>query len=249
MFNKIIVTLFAFGGLLFPTLTRASDWVQPGGGTFAQVADGGGARTTITLVNLDGVPAPYILNFFDESGNPMTLSTTSGQANSLTGTLPVNGSTIIQTSGAGTTQLVGYGVLVTQNTIAGSLVFGLQLGVFTEASCPLDTGQDNFFGLPFDQTTSTEGIAIANGHGNGPVTVTVTFYDQTGTKIPTATTTILLGGTNPQHQSFLLPTRFPEANGKKGFVVFQGSSNFNLLGLRATNTTLTSVTPIVPLGF
>ncbi len=226
---------------------RAADIVYAGGGALSQVVDGGGTRTTITLVNLDGSAAPYTLYFYDDNGNPLTLSTTAGSAASvLAGTLSANASAIIQTNGGGTAVLEGWALLVTNNTIAGSAVFGIVLSSgFVEASCPLDTGQDYQFGLPFDHTNSVTGVAIANAWLPTALSVTVTVYDLNGNRILADVFSLPGSG----HTSFMLTDRYPQLNGVRGFIVFTGSYYMNVLGLRATDTTFTSITPIVADGW
>jgi hypothetical protein len=52
-----------------------------------------------------------------------------------------------------------------------------------------------------------------------------------------------------------LTTQFPALVGKKGSIFFSGAdasgnpAYFNVLGVRATNTTYTSIVPIVPAGY
>ena len=236
---------------------RASDWTLSGGGTWAQIMDQGGSRTTFTLTNLDAVPAPYTLNFFDGIGNPLTLSTTAGTSASLFGTLPVNGSVIIQTNGSAAAPLVqGYAVLVTTNTIAGTAVFGLPIGNgFFESTCPLDTGRDYKFGIPFDHTTpgTVVGVALANAYGYAPLTISVTAYDQNGVQLVNTTEQLKAYA----HTACLLtdPVCFPQLTNAKGTIWFTGAdamgnpAYFNVLGVRATASTYTSIVPIVPAGF
>jgi hypothetical protein len=241
-------------GLLTST-ARASDWTEPGGGVFAQIMDQGGARTTFTLINLDPTPAPYTLNFYKDDGTALTLTTTAGTAASLTGSIPVNGTVEFATSGPATAALVqGYAVLVTSNTIAGSAIFGLPIGAgFFESTCPLDTGEDYEFGIPFDHTAAgtVVGVALANSYAYAPLNLTVNAYDQSGNQL--VKTTISMPANT--HQAFLLTTQFPALAGKKGSIFFSGAdasgnpAYFNVLGVRATNTTYTSIVPIVPAGY
>ncbi|HEV2199580.1 MAG TPA: hypothetical protein VGR73_07155 [Bryobacteraceae bacterium] len=255
MLRKISLTL-CVAIVLSCVTARASDWTEPGGGTLAQIMDQGGARTTFTLINLDAVAAPYTLNFYGDNGNPLTLSTTAGTAASLSGTLPVNGSIIIQTNGSAAAPLVqGYAVLVTSNTIAGSAVFGLPIGNgFFESTCPLDTGTDYKFGIPFDHTTpgTVVGVALANDFGYAPLNITVTAYDENGVQLATPALPAMLANT---HTAFLLTDKFPALKNAKGtiwFTAVDGMGNgtyFNVLGVRATTGTYTSIVPIVQAGF
>jgi hypothetical protein len=191
VFNKVLWAQAALAALLFSAPLLASDIVYPGGGTLAQIVDGGGTNTIITLVNQQSATngsittnaAPYTLYFYNDNGLPLSLSTTAGTGFSISGTLPAGGATIIQTNGGGPTVVEGYAVLVTAqfaesattgvvqalgNQIAGSAVFTIPLasGVLASASCPLDTSQDYIITLPFDETgdaTSAQtGVAIAN---------------------------------------------------------------------------------------
>jgi len=280
---KSLPSVAAAAALLFAPVLHASDIVYPGGGTLTQVVDGGGANTIITLANLDTVIAAYTLSFYADNGTPMTLSTTAGTGSSLTGALPAHGSLIIQTNGGGATVISGYAVLTTGqfaqnslglvtsvgNQIAGSAVFslGLASGVFAQASCPLDTGQDYIFMLPFDETggatSARTGVALANSVADGAAQtnganqtayINVSFFDDSGNAIPVPAlqvpVEILPYG---QHESFMLDDKYPQIIGKKGTAVFTGADSsgtnpyiIKVLGLRATNTTFTSITPIVP---
>jgi hypothetical protein len=244
MFPLALTLLTAF---LFAVPAPASDTVYAGGGALAQIVDGGGTRTTITLINLDQTSAPYTLFFYDDNGNALALSTTAGAPSSiLAGTLAPLASVIIKTNGNSASTLQGWALLVTENTIAGSAVFGIPVGgQYAEASCPLDTGSNTQFGLPFDSTTAVTGVAIANSWLSAPLAVGVTVYDLTGKPLLTDTITLPSNG----HTSFLLTTRYPQLANQQGFVVFSGSYYMNVLGLRATATTFTSVTPIIANGW
>lgn len=247
---------------LFSLPMYASDIVYPGGGAFTQIEDGGGTQTTFTIVNLDSVAASYTLYFFDDNGNPLTVSTTAGTGSNLPGTLPVRGSITIQTNGGGATALTGWALLLSgtntatnsQFQIGGTAVFGQPLPGISrvEASVPLDTGADTTWVIPFDNTNATlGGVAIANSWQKTPITVNVTAYDQNGTSLFAAPKPIQLNGNG--HTSFLL-TNYTELANQKGVVIFTGVPSdqnnaqgwINVLGLRATPTTLTSIIPLVP---
>ena len=245
--QKSFLPFFFLSTFWISPALHASDLVYPGGGVLAQIVDGGGTKTTITLINLDPTPAPYTLNFYDDNGNALSLTTTAGTGAVLSGTLNAGGSTIIQTNGTSKSISQGWALLVTNNTIAGSAVFGLPFNnnVFVEASCPLDTGVNSQFGLPFDLATAVTGVALANTYQNMPLTVSVTVNDLNGNKILTDTLTLPGYG----HTSFMLTDKYPQLANQKGFVVFSGGYYMNVLGLRATSTTFTSITPIVASGW
>jgi hypothetical protein len=261
MFPRFSVTRFSFAlgalaALLISLPAHAADIVYSGGGALSQIVDGGGTHTIFTLINLDSSAAPYTLYFYDDNGNPLPLSTTTttttsspagAPSTSVTGTLPPLGSVIFTTDGSSPIVVEGWAFLVTDNTIAGSAVFGIPLNsLYVEASCPLDTGANMQFGLPFDSTTAVTGIAIANSWmSSTPLTIGVTVYDINGNQLLTDTVTLPGNG----HTSFLLTTRYPQLATQQGFVIFTGSYYMTVLGLRATATTFTSVTPIVASGW
>lgn len=247
---------------------KASDQIFPGGGTLAQVVDGGGTYSVITLVNLEAISIPYTLNFYNDAGQPLTLTTNAGTNNIFTGTLNAGGSAIIRTSDNGTAVQQGYAVVTSQNnscpdilcSIAGSVVFGIPLGAspLAEASVPLDTGFNSIIALPFDQTTANVGLAIVNSTydapyqatPNGVATVKFNFFDESGNNTFSTSMTLNTG----QHMAFILATQFPQIAGKTGILVMQATDQngigfgINVVGLRVNlaGTTYTTITPIVP---
>ncbi len=247
MFARLSLTALLFTASFISSTALGSDTVYAGGGTLPQIVDGGGTKTTITLINLDDVPAPYTLYFYDDNGNPLAMSTTAGApASILSGTLDSRGSVTIKTNGGGATTLQGWALLVTENTIAGTAVFGIPInGSYAEASSNLDTGANTKFGLPFDGTTSVTGVAIANSWLPTPLVIGLTVYDLHGNQL--LTDTIVLPGNG--HTSFLLAARYPQLATQQGFAVFSGSYDMNVLGLRATGNTFTSLTPVVASGW
>lgn len=278
MFQKVSVALWAVAAALSSVPAHGSN-VFPGGGTLAQIMDGGGTNTIFTIANLDAVAIPYQLFFYDDNGNPMTLSTTAGPpSTSLSGTLAAGASLIIQTNGGGSTVLAGYAILSTNpftvdpmtgsltslgNQIAGSAVFGLPLstGTFAQASSPLDSGIDSIIEIPFDGSgdafSAQTGVALVNSFADAPfqfiaggstATIAATFFDSNGNSVSLPSISLRFG----QHMSFLLDQRFPQLKGQKGVIRFSGTDPvgapyfFKVLGVRATATTYTSITPIIP---
>ena len=269
MFPRLSFALAVAAASLISVPAHASDLIYPGGGTMAQIVDGGGTRSTLTLINLDSTSATYTLSFYADDGSALTLSTTSTTAGStssavLTGTLPVGGSTIIQTSGSGGAIVQGYAVLLTDFQIGGSVVFGLPLAhlPLAEASCPLDTGLASIIGIPFDQTTASYGVALVNSPGDDPyqaaggkaTNLAISFYDQTGNQIGTTQAMQLAHG---QHTAFMLDNQFPPTAGKTGVMVITSTDTsgnayaIKVLGLRANlaGTTFTSVAPLIPCNY
>ena len=268
--TSITVGLLTVPALLFPPVTAAAELVVPGGGVLTHIVDGGGARTTITLVNVDSLPSPYTLAFFGNDGSPATFQTTAGPTSTpLSGTLNPSASLIIRTNGGAGTMTEGWALLLTgQNgktmtdangavhySVGASAVFSLVLpgNPVAEATVPMETLFTAQFELPFDYTTGATGVAIANAVSNNPLTLNVTAYDLSGNPIPLATSSLQLPRAG--HTSFMLTEKFPELTGKQGTVVFSGVGNSDnpngyssLLGLRVNlaNTSLSTVTPLSP---
>ena len=196
MFKKGSFALAVVAALLISAPAFASDIVYPGGGTLAQIVDGGGTNTIITLVNLDVVAVPYTLSFFADTAGPsgatpLILTTTAGTSAAISGVLPVGGSTIIQTNGGGSSVTEGYAVLVANSPscygygergytgycqVAGSVVFSIPLlsGVIASASCPLDTGYTGGYGdsiivLPFDESGDAASALTGIAIANSPL--------------------------------------------------------------------------------
>jgi hypothetical protein len=270
MFKKFFcASAIAAAGFLVAVPAQASDQIYPGGGTLAQLVDGGGTYSIITLVNLESVSIPYILNLYNDAGQSLTLTTSAGTNSIFTGVIPPGGSTIIRTLNSGSAVLQGYATVTSESNscptygecnIAGSVVFGIPLPGLpvAEASVPLDSGFDSVIAIPFDSTTANVGLAIANSLGdapyqgtpNGTATVKFAFYDQSGNNFYSTSMPLASG----QHTAFILATQFPQIAGQTGIMIMQAtdaSGNYfaiKTLGLRVNlaGTTYTTITPIVP---
>jgi hypothetical protein len=103
--------------------------------------------------------------------------------------------------------------------------------------------------IPFDETSGSvvfaTGIALVDP-GTSPANANVTFTDDSGNIIPTATRQIAL---NPgAHKAFVLtePGYFPEVSGKRGAVQFTSNVPIYGLGIRFNGTAFTSIGAIVP---
>lgn len=269
-FTKIAIAVLAALAFSLPAL--ASDVVNPGGGTLAQIVDGGGTYTIITLANLDSVPVPYTLYFYGDSGTPLTLSTSAGTNSVFSGILAVGESTVIRTSGKAASISQGYAVVSSYSTacygygqndgncqIGGNAVFGITLnGTVLEATTPLDTGAAYQMSIPFDSTTSNTGVALANSLGDTSVqydgaqtaNLSINFLDQTGVSFYSTSMQLASG----QHTAFLLATQFPQIAGHTGMMQITASDSaqnpyyIKALGLRVNlaGTTYTSVAPLIP---
>lgn len=236
--------------LLFTSPAAATDIVIPGGGVLAQIAAGGTWSTTITLINLSGIAAPYDLHFVGDDGQPMTLATTAGTGSILSGALISGASIIIETTAPADAPLrQGWAWVLTDPNVpmAGSAIFRRNLPgtPLYEASLPLDTDAHIQYGLPFAHIGANTGFALANSYSSLAITVTLTFYDDAGTQF--LSDTFAMPGLT--HQAFMLPDRYPQVAGKNGLVLITASNYINVVGLRALGDGFTTITPLVLQGW
>ncbi len=201
------------------------------------VADGGGWKTVITVVNLSqDKAAAFTLNFYGDDGNPKSFSIAgSGVAFGVTGALPVAGSVVIQTTGA-EAAAQGWAQFdsSTSDFIGGYAVFVNSNG--NEAAVPFESAIAGDEVLPFDNTNGYGmGVALANSDFE-TVTVTATCRDENGNVLGTDAFTMA----SMTHTSFIFSQRWPFTANRKGTVYFKTTDSFGsafglaVLGLRFT---------------
>jgi hypothetical protein len=201
---------------------------------FPHVADGGGWKSTITIVNMDTVEAPYELQFLNSRDQPlmMALRGASRVATNYTGTLPVNGSITVETLGEARDVVTGWARVETRQHVGGTLVFSKDNGpglAVSEAAIPMTNYAERTFRLPFDNTGGfVTSMALAHGQTFSPETVVVIFYDEQGNRLHLDEFTL-----QPRNQvAFTLPDRWPQIAGRRGVAVFRGRSYLSAFGLR-----------------
>jgi hypothetical protein len=221
-----------------------AETIQSGGGVIPHIADGAGAQTVITLVNMEDAPAPYTLTLYNDSGGLLVLVTDAGTASSFSGTLPGHGSRTISTAGVSLTQSQGWALLSTTGTIGGAALFRISVApwIGSEAMIPLDTAKNYRFSLIFDNGGNiANGFAMANPLSTA-VTISVAFKDENGIQFLSDAITL----PPMSHQSFVLATQYPSTAGRRGTVEISTSgSRMNLLGLRFGTSAISSILPLV----
>jgi hypothetical protein len=202
------------------------------------VADGGGWKTVITVANLSqDKAAAFTLNFYGDDGNPKSFSFAGiGTGSYVTATLPVAGSIVIQTTGAGagTQGWAQFDYSSTSDFVGGYAVFVNSNG--NEAAVPFESDIAGDEVLPFDNANGYGmGVALANSDFE-TVTVTATCRDENGNVLGTDAFTMA----SMTHMSFIFSQRWPFTANRKGTVYFKttdgSGSAFGLavLGLRFT---------------
>jgi hypothetical protein len=213
-------------------------------GVIAQVVDRGSWKTIITLVNVDTSVGAYVIKFYADNGSPMTLPTTAGTTNTIAGTLPVNGSVVIETAGTAAALSQGWALVSTTNKITGNAIFRQTVSGRPdfEASMPVIVYvEDNEYLLPFDHITASTGVAIVNPLSFTTITVSVTFRDEQGNQFYADSLTL-----GPlAHAAFSLAQRYPQSQGRRGVVELSTSSTaMSVLGLRFGPAAFTSILPM-----
>jgi hypothetical protein len=210
-----------------------------GNDIITHLADGGGWKTSITLINLSQAKtATFILNFYGDSGSPQSFSFEGiGKVSTLTGTLAAGGSTVIKTTGTSplTQGWAQFDYLSTTDSIGGFAVFTNSNG--NEAAVPFESSIGENPVLSFDNTNGYGmGVALANSDF-AAVTVNATFKDGNGNILGARQFTMA----PMTHTSFIFAQQWPFTAGQHGTVSFQCSDAYGpnafgvaVLGLRFT---------------
>jgi hypothetical protein len=254
---RLIIALAAL--LATPLLTNAAQRPRPnitvasGDQVFTHIADGDQWTTSFTLINIDTSPANYTLSFYDDNGNPLSLGISGlGTATDISGTLPVNGSVVYQTTG-GVGVLQGWAYLAYDHVIAGTAVFTRRLpgnAVDFEAAVPLESQFQDRFVIAFDNAGGYyTGIALVNASSGRTETVSVTFRDETGAAF--LLDSFVMGPNT--HTAFLVDDTYPATAGVRGVVEFStndSAAQLAGLGLRFNPTgSFTSTSPFSAVGW
>ncbi len=221
--------------------------------SIAQVASAGGWDTTLTLVNLSTVPAAATLNFFDDSGNPLSLPFTFPQGtmtattnSTVQGTINASGLLLLDTTGLPTEVAnIGWGLMQASGTVSGYALFTNTQNNW-QAAVPIETLNANSYLLPFDNTGAlSTGLAIAN-LSTQAADINVTICDDSGTTIGTDVISVPAQG----HTSFMLNSVYPVTAAIRGTVEFDTPTGgqINVLGLRANGPALTTLPVLADVG-
>lgn len=221
--------------------------------SIAQVASAGGWDTTLTLVNLSTVPSGATLNFFDDSGNPLSLPFTFPQGtitattnSTVQGSINASGLLLLDTTGLPTQAAnIGWAHLQASGTVSGYALFTNTPNNW-QAAVPIETVNATSYLLPFDNTgTLSTGLAIAN-LSTQAADINVTIRDDGGTTIGTEVISVPAQG----HTSFMLNSVYQVTNAVRGTIEFDTPTGgqINVLGLRANGPALTTVPVLANVG-
>ncbi|HTM52040.1 MAG TPA: choice-of-anchor V domain-containing protein [Bryobacteraceae bacterium] len=222
------------------TLTAGSAPPPTGSSTtqiISHIADGARWKTTVILVNLDTVPAPFTLNFWKDDGSAFPISLTGrGTQAVVTDTIPAGGSRTIETDGTAAALGTGWAELISSQAVSGTAVFRDQtLG--QEAAVPLLVSGGSRLMLPFDTGGLALGVALANPSANQDAVVTRTLRNGAGQVISTDSLTVAKHG----HTSFLLSNSSTKPEDQRGVVEFSSPQPIYALGIRSSGGAFTSI--------
>jgi hypothetical protein len=211
-----------------------------GNDIITHLADGGGWKTSITLINLSQAKtATFTLKFFGDSGVAQPFSLEGfGSTSTLTGTLSAGGSTVIKTTGTSAVITQGWAqfdYFATTDSVGGFAVFTNSNG--NEAAVPFESSIGENPILSFDNTNGLGmGVALANSDVS-TVTINATFKDENGSILGVRQFTMA----PMTHTSFIFAEQWPFTAGHQGTVDFECSDVFGpnafgvaILGLRFT---------------
>ncbi len=196
----------------------------------AQIADGNGWKTAITLVNTDAASSQaFTLRFWPGAatlpGVPLLLDGADQISDlALTKTIPAGGSLTLQTRGAdGGPYWQGWAELISSAAIGGTSILRkpLSSNQDAEGAVPIKPASVGRFLLPFDNTAPySTSLAVLNPSGTYSTTIQAAFRDQFGTPL-SAPATFTLGPRG--HDVFALRDRFPNVAGKRGVAEFSAA--------------------------
>lgn len=200
----------------------------------AQLANGEGWRTMVTLVNLENVPATATVWFVSDFGDPLSLPIVGlGTYPGVSFTIPVNGSGTFETAGGTGAVTQGWAFIESNQRVGAMAIFRWSHPVFGgpiyEAVVPAASPFDKRQVLPFDHTAGYRtGVAIAN-FSTSAITILATLRNEQGQVFGSASLT--LGPA--RHGAWFFQEVFPSSIGRRGTVEFTtGSTGMVPLGLR-----------------
>jgi hypothetical protein len=192
--------------------------------TISHIADGGGWRTSIVLVNTDTVPAQYTVNFWTDAGASYAPPLALGAS---TGTIPVGGTTIIETADTASTLSEGWAQVTSGQSVGGTAIFRYDPWS-QEAAVPLLTSGGTSLEIPYQVGNGLAlGVALANPSATQTANITEVIRDENGNQLSSRTLTLA-----PQNHTAFNPT-FPANTTGGGVVEYDSNTPLYGLGIRS----------------
>ncbi len=200
-------------------------------GYIAHIAEGGGWKTALTVVNLQETAQRLTVKFWSDSGRELPLPIAGvGTYSGVYFDLPANGSGTLETTGAGTAVLTGWISIEGAASGFGAMAVFRSSGAGRpdfEATSPMRFTPAKKSVVTFDNRNGfATGIALAN-FDSKPNSPGLTFRDGEGKTI--LSTTVAMG--TGEHTAFSLVDKFPSLAGAVGTLEIS-SEGVTALGLR-----------------
>jgi len=203
--------------------------------TLSHAADGDGFDTLVLLINTGTVEASYALQFFNQSGAPVTYPLDPAQSG-ITGTISAGSQAIVRTTGSGASTNLGWGQLTALPLVKGMVIYQQQASPTSlqEGSAPITAPSQHFF-VPFDNVGATTSIGFVNPSATQTANVNFTVRYEAG-----GTDTVPVFGMNPLQQ-LAQPVTFFWGNtaGKKGMIEVNVDAPIGLVAFRFQGTAFT----------
>lgn len=226
--------------------------------TIAQIVAGGVWNTTLTLINIQPIPASFRIDFRGDDGGPLVLnwnlltpSTTlqAGLPHEIAGTIPGFGVAVLRSQQDLTGETVqGYVRLLEGALVKGQALFTQELasGAKTEAASVLRRGARELV-IPFDNVGNTVTSLALTNPTDQPTDVQIRLTDELGLNIGEPRPLRL----NPrQHTADTVVSLFGNVlAGKRGLIRLNSTpAEINALGLRFEGDFFTSF-PVIQVTF
>jgi len=196
--------------------------------TLPHVADGNGFDTLILLINTGTTDASYSLQFFNQSGAPVTYPLDPTQSG-MTGTNAAGAQAIVRTAGSGSTTHLGWGQLTAPAGVKGMVIYQQQASPTSlqEGSVPFTTPSQHFF-VPFDNVGAATSIGFVNPSATQTATVNLTVRYETG-----GTDTVPAFQMNPlQQMAEPLTGIWAATAGQRGLIEVNSNTPIGLVAFR-----------------
>jgi hypothetical protein len=243
------IALRFIGTSAFSSLPVIADPAGFSGGSNAALAHFAAGDTWTTgffVLNTGTSPAQFSIAFHDDNGNPVALPFSTGATNTLSGTVPAQGSAYYEAGNPQAPLTSGSAQITADPTIVVQALFrDDSSGRYYEAAVPSSSGSQEFL-FPFDATTFAgngqpfyTGFAIANLSGS-PADLICTARDQNGVVIPDAVPV-------PELSSFghWANYLFPALTGMRGTIDCVASTSVAATALRFIGTSAFSSLPVI----
>jgi hypothetical protein len=209
-----------------------------------QVADGGGWKSTVVLVNTTATETTALLTFFKdttagatESWAPPFLEGSSTSIN-----IPAGSAVFLHTSGSAAAVSQGWGQLVAGSGVVAYVIYTFTTGGRAQdATAPAVSASTRIL-VPFDNTNQlVTALAVVNPNA-GSLSISVNFNTSSGVSTAALPTIPAQG-----QMAFLMPSQFSGTTGKSGLAEFYATSgSFAIIALRANPTGGFTSAPVFP---